>query len=227
MINLSHSQSEIIKRITQDPKKDESVRILQQMILKLGPNQCTNICLCSLPITSLLNDDVLQHMLSFCHTTFLFNVMYLLNKKFQQLIMQTENNICIKKYSNLQSANAQQRTFVISNIRKQRCEIENKRNFLGPFNDLHYVIRKATNNDRILIIHSGDYDISHQPPRPYSEEIDKDLKIFGLTANNTDARIIINNVQVIDSNVTFKNVTLMCMWSVVIFCCYNIWTYDC
>ena len=205
MINLSKSQSEIINVITQDSKTDESDRILKKMILTLGPMECRNICLQSLPITSLLNDDVIQHMLSFCHTTFLFNVMRSLNKKFQQLVIQTENNICVRKYSKLQCANAQ-RTFIISNIRKQQCDIENKRNFLGPFCDLHDVVKKATNNDIIAIIHNGKYVISDK--RKYAEIIDKNLKIIGLTANNNDIEIIINNVQVIEGNVTFKNITL-------------------
>ena len=144
MINLCKSQLEIMKQITQDSKTDESQRILQNMIFELGKNKCTDICLNSLSITSLLNDDVLQYLLSFCETVFLFDVMYLLNKKFKQLVMQTENNLCKHKYSNMKSANTQQRTFIISTIRKKRCDIENHNHFLGPFNDINDVIKKSS-----------------------------------------------------------------------------------
>ena len=207
MFNLSKSQSMIMKQITLYPKTDDSNRILQNMVHMLGTNRCTDICLLSLPITFTLNDDVLQYMLSFCTAEFLFSVIYILNKKFKQIVMQIEDNVCKRKYSKIPNTNEQQRTFVISNIRKQRCNIEKNRNFLGPFNDIHDVIIKAGNGDRILIIHGGKYVIGHR--RKYSEGIDKDLEIIGLTKNNNDIEIIVNNVQVIDGNVAFKNVTLM------------------
>lgn len=207
MFNLSKSQSMIMKQITLYPKTDDSNRILQNMMHVLGTNRCTDICLRSLPITFILNDDVLRYMLSFCHTKFLFGIIYILNKKFKQIVMQIEDNVCKRKYSKIPNTNEQQRTFVISNIRKQRCNIEKNRNFLGPFNDIHDVIIKAGNGDRILIIHGGKYVIGHK--RKYSEYIDKDLEIIGLTKNTNDIEIIINNVQVIDGNVAFKNVTLI------------------
>ena len=199
--------------MTHYPETDQSNRILQNMICALGPAQCRSIYLLSLPITYILNEDVLLYMLSFFTTEFLFDVIYLLNKKFKQMVMQIEDNICKRKYSEIQNVDQQQRIFIISNIRKRKCNIEKNRNFLGPFNDLHEVIIKARNNDRILIIHGGRYMIAQKyvirQLRPYSEEIDKDLEIIGLTIDTNDIEIMVDNVQVIAGNVTFKNVTLI------------------
>ena len=126
----------------------------------------------ALPMTHLLHDDVIQHIISFNE----FEETRLINRKFKCLTKNNENTYYKQLYHliNKDQHDANIKTYIVNHNKSSLHSIEKELEYDGPHCDLEAVIKSCDDGDRILL-HHGRY------PAYDKIFIEKNIQIIGLT----------------------------------------------
>ena len=149
-------------------------RNIMQNIQLLNEDSQRKIFYELMPVTKILNDDELQHVLSFLDFREI-RVIKLICKKFKILTEKNELNYFRKLYQKIYIGDQSQNknTYILDWERSSLNHIETDLGFKGPYQKIEKLIDSCNNNARILI-HGGIYEIKE------NFVIRKNLRIKGI-----------------------------------------------
>ena len=209
-MSVINVKNKLIEFIQSAPSENELCHILKALPLSvikdLVIKEVKNICTAKqlqlyykvLPMTDLLHDDMIQHIISFNE----FEETRLINRKFKCLTEKNENAHYKQMYHliNKDQDDVNNKTYIVNQNKLSLHSIERELKYNGPYCDLEAVIKSCDDGDRILL-HHGRY-------LAYDKIfIEKNIQIIGLTYKTEircDKSIYINS-----DNVRLQNIKIL------------------